>query len=215
MNVKTVGIIGAGKLGVVLAQLALKAGYQVYISGSGDVSKIKLIIETLAPGAVPATNEEVVAKSDVVILALPLRKFRQLPRAVLVNKLVIDATNYWWEVDGPRENILADEQSTSEAVQEFLKEARVVKALNHMGYHDLHDEPRAGGSQGRKAIAIAGDDERDIVKVSALIDSFGFDPLIIGALHEGWRLEAGQPAFGASVSKEKLAELVAKASKTT
>jgi len=214
MQVKTIGIIGAGKLGVVLAQLALKAGYQVYISGSGAVSKIKLIVETLAPEATPATTQEVVAKSDVIILAIPLRNFRQLPKEVLVNKLVIDATNYWWEVDGPREDILKKGQSSSEAVQEFLQEAKVVKAFNHMGYHDLHDEPRASGAEGRKAIAIAGDGEKEVATVVALVDSFGFDPLPIGSLQEGWRLEAGQPAFGANVSKEELGELVFKANKS-
>ncbi len=38
-KIKNVGIIGAGKVGIVLAQLALAAGYHVRISGSGSVQK--------------------------------------------------------------------------------------------------------------------------------------------------------------------------------
>ena len=43
MAIQRVGIIGAGKVGIVLAGLALDAGYTVRLSGSGSVKKIALI----------------------------------------------------------------------------------------------------------------------------------------------------------------------------
>lgn len=49
MAIQRVGIIGAGKVGIVLAGLALDAGYTVRISGSGSVKKIALTIKTLVP----------------------------------------------------------------------------------------------------------------------------------------------------------------------
>lgn len=207
MEVKNIGIIGAGKLGMVLAQLALRAGYRVYISGSGDRNKIALAVDTIAPGAVAATNEEVMKKADAIILALPLSKFRQIPSSLLTGKLVIDATNFWWEVDGARSEILPDKQSSSEAVQEYFSGARVVKALSHMGYHNLHDEAKAAGSAGRKAIAVAGNYTDDVTIVSGIVDNFGFDPVFIGPLAEGRRLEPGSPAFGANEHAEQLRRL--------
>ncbi len=204
----TIGIIGAGKLGIVLAQLAGKAGYRVAISGSGAADTIRLIVETLAPGAVAATNYEVARQSDIIILALPLGKFRQLTPDDFSGKLVIDATNYWWEVDGPRHDILPDSQSSSEAIQEFLPAARVVKALSHMGYHHLHDEARPTGDPARKAIAIAGDYPDDIAIVAKLVDTLGFDPLPIGDLAAGQRLEPGSDAFGADVDIATLRQLL-------
>jgi len=200
------GIIGIGKLGTVLGQLATKAGYTVYIAGSGEPPT--MIVETLVPGAQAVTAAQAADYADVVILAIPLNQYKKLPAKALAGKLVIDATNYWWEIDGPRNDILPTEQSSSEAVQEFLPDARIVKAFNHMGYHDLYDETRPSGAPDRKAIAIAGDNSHDIDTVSYIVDGLGFDPLFIGSLSSGRKLEPGGKAFGADVDTQTLSRLV-------
>jgi predicted dinucleotide-binding enzyme len=205
---KSVGILGAGKVGVVLAQLALKAGYTVYLSGSQSAEKIALTTKILTPGAHAVTNKEAALLGDIVILALPLSKLRTIPKNELRGKLVIDSMNHWGEVDGPREDTVAHSLSSSEAVQQFLNSARVVKALSHMGYHDLHDHAKASSAPGRKAIAIAGNSPADLQRVSHFIDSIGFDPLVIGELSRGTILEPGYPAFGANRDKTSLAGLL-------
>ena len=208
LPVKTVGILGAGKVGVVLAQLALRAGYEVYISSSGGPERIALTVKVLTPGAHATSNTEAAKQGDIVILALPLSKYKTIPKDALADKLVIDAMNHWYEVDGPREDTLSNNESSSEAVQAFLPQSRVIKALSHMGYHELHDGHRAAGDANRKAIAIAGDDEADTVTVAAFVDSLGFDPLVIGDLRAGRKLEPGAPAFGTNLSKEELAHII-------
>lgn len=207
-SLPTLGILGAGKLGITLAQLARRAGYQVMMAASGSPDKIALTVETLAPGASARTSLEVARRADIIILALPLSKFRNLPRAELSGKLVIDAMNHWWAVDGPRHDIIPDDRSSSEAIQDFLTDSRVVKALSHMGYHHLHDYTRTAGSANRRAIAIASDTAADAEIVVRLIDRLGFDPLPIGSLSAGVKLEPGQPAFGANLSLEELNQLI-------
>jgi len=206
----TIGILGAGKVGTVLARLATAAGYRVLIAGSGAVDRIALIVEVMAPDAIATTAEGIVAEADVVILAVPLGKVGSLPLVALsdAHAIVVDATNYWWPVDGILPAFEQTELSSSEIVSNLMPGARLVKTFNHMGYHELDSEARPAGHPDRKALAIASDDPAALVIVAEVVDAMGFDTIDAGALVEGIRFEPGTPAFGATASRVELVAML-------
>ncbi len=73
------GIVGAGKFGTTLARAAIAAGYDVAISGSGPADDIALTVDVLSPGAHATTTADVVRHADVIVLAVPTHRFRELP----------------------------------------------------------------------------------------------------------------------------------------
>jgi predicted dinucleotide-binding enzyme len=203
-----IGILGAGRLGTVLARLAVGAGYPVLIAGSGDPKRVALPIDVLGEGVTAGSSGDVAERATIVILALPLGAYRTIPAEALVGKLVIDAMNYWWEVDGFPDDFTDPLTSSSELVRNHLPRSRVVKAFNHMGYRDLEDEARPIGQVGRKAIGLAGDHADDLDVATRIVDDFGFDPVIVGMLADGIRLEPGTEPFGADVGTQELRDMI-------
>lgn len=204
-NKSVLGILGAGKLGTALARLALDAGYKVNIAGSNQPEKIELIIEVLVPGATAMNSSDVIHQSDMIVLALPLGKVQQIPKSYLNDKIVIDAMNYWWEVDGTQRIPSDPLLSSSEYVAQVLNSSHVVKAFNHMGYHDLEFETH---SSKPKVIAMASDDDISKEAVSTLIKDVGFIPLDLGNLKNGIILEPGHELFGANLEKHEFLEVL-------
>lgn len=192
-----IGILGAGKAGTSIARAAIAAGDDVAIAASGDAERIRLIIEVLVPGATATTAAEAVRDADVVVLAVPMHRFRSVDLSLLAGKIVIDVMNYWEPIDGRIEELADAPEGTSVLVQRAFPGARVVKSLNHLGYHELEEDARPAGAPDRRAVAAASDDEAALATVLAFVDRIGFDPVDAGPLAGGILLEPGSPLFGA------------------
>jgi predicted dinucleotide-binding enzyme len=198
------GIIGAGKVGSVLARQALRSGYRVLVADSGEPARLAMALAYLAPGAEACSAEDLASWADIVHLAIPLAACGSLPIEGLAGKIVIDGMNYWPQLDAPMADFEARPGASSEVVQALLPLSRVVKTLNHLGFHEIEEDARAPGSPGRRAIAMAGDDAGAKAEVAAFLSNLGFDSLDAGDLAQGWRFSPGQPAFGRRLDLEGL-----------
>jgi predicted dinucleotide-binding enzyme len=205
------GILGAGHIGPVIARLALGAGYSVDIAASGDPEDIALITELVVPGARPRWASDAAADADIVVLAMPLHRFLDVDPGRLSGKLVIDAMNYWPASDGRLplfDDLLSEDgaseegpgTSSSEIVARRLAGSTVVKALNHIGYHELEEQARPAGAQDRKAAGVAGDDPGAVEVIAGLVDQIGYDPVRVGGLAAGRVLQPGGPVFGVTLN---------------
>jgi predicted dinucleotide-binding enzyme len=201
-----VGIVGAGKLGMALARAAVAAGYEVAVASSRPAERIALSVEVLAPGAVAATIEEVLDFADVIVLAVPTHRFRQLPGDLFDGKILVDAMNYWPDTDGEDPELAQADGGSSVVVQTHFSAARVVKSLNQLGYHELDEYPRPPGAPDRIAVAAVGDDRLAVRTVMHLLDRLGFDPVDGGPLAKGKLLEPDGSPYAETLSADALAE---------
>lgn len=196
------GVIGAGRLGLAVARLALAAGMTVRVAGSGAAIRTRQVAAMFAPGAEVVDAGERLG-GDVVVLAMPLSAIDDIDPAVLRGAIVIDAMNYWPETDGLRPEFDDPWRPTSTLVADRFADAHVVKALNHVAFRNLEAGAKPAGSPYRIGIGVAGDGAA-LDTVADVVRCLGFDPVVVGSLAESGVLEPRGPVFGVAVPAGQL-----------
>jgi 8-hydroxy-5-deazaflavin:NADPH oxidoreductase len=204
MNVKTIGLIGAGHIGSQLARLAVRHGYDVVVSNSRGPQTLKELVSELGPRARARTPREAAEAGDIVVVTIPLKNIGDLPPAPLAGKIVIDTNNYYPERDGQIAELDEERTTTSELLQRHLPNSKVVKAFNHIYAAELTTHGQPAGTPNRRALAIAGNDAEAKRVVAQLIDQFGFDVVDIGPLSDSWRIQRDTPGYGPRRTAEEL-----------
>lgn len=206
----TLGIIGAGHIGSQIARVAVANGYDVVIANSRGPETLADLIAELGPKARAATAVDAAEAAEVAVVTVPLGAIDQLPADQLAGKIVLDTNNYYFERDGHIEALDKGETTTSEMLQQKLPTSRIAKAFNHIPSGDITTDGTPAGTEGRRALATAGDDAEATDFVTRFYDEAGFDTVNIGPLSESWRVERDRPAY---VVKQTAAELEANLAK--
>jgi 8-hydroxy-5-deazaflavin:NADPH oxidoreductase len=199
-----IGIIGAGRIGGTLARLLVDAGHEVGLSNAHGPESLRAKVMLLGRSACAMTVAQAQDFGDVVVLAIPFGRYREIPPRRLAGKIVIDATNAFPERDGFFPEFI-DGATSSELMQEHLRDARLVKSFNTVRWDCLRAGGRPRGEPDRLAMPLAGDDLMAKRAVAGLIDELGFDPVDAGGLADGGRrLQPGSPLFTAHVTADEV-----------
>ena len=205
-----IGIIGAGHIGGTLTRRLTALGHDVSVANSrGPETLTALTSET---GAKATTVHEAARDKDVVIVTIPEKSVRDLPKDLFANgdrTVVVDTGNYYPQRDG---RIAAIEEGMAESawVAEQLGHP-VVKAFNTIYADHLLKRGRSADQTGRIALPVAGDDQSSKGVVMLLVDELGFDPVDAGTLAESWKQQPGTPVYGADLSAERVTHALADA----
>jgi 8-hydroxy-5-deazaflavin:NADPH oxidoreductase len=187
-DIKRVGIIGAGRIGQVMAQIALRAGREVVIANSRGPESLTSVVEALGDGVSAGTVKDAAA-ADIVVVAVMWPQVGQAVEGLdWEGRIVIDPTNDFDPSD-------LDGRTSSEVVAELVAPARVVKAANTLGAPVLGSDPDQAG--GKRVIFLSGDDAEAKAEVVALFEDAGFFVVDLGGLREGAQMQqVGAPLAG-------------------
>lgn len=193
-DIRSVGIIGAGRIGQVMARIALRAGRQVVIANSRGPETLTAVVEGLGHGVSAGTVADAVAAEIVVVAVM----WADVPQAVdgldRDGRIVIDPTN-----DFDRSDL--DGHTSSEVVANLVAPARIVKAGNTLGAPVLDSDPHQAG--GQRFVFVSGDDAEAKSQVGGLFEDAGYFVVDLGGLREGGQMQQ----FGAPLAGHNLIRL--------
>lgn len=207
-----IGLVGAGNIGGTLATLLLRAGHEVAVSNSRGPETLAGAVAELGPSARAVTAAEAAAFGEVVVVSIPLGRFRELPAEPFAGRVVVDSNNYYPQRDGQIAELDAGEATSTGLLAEHLPGARVVKAFNTISFEHLRDKGRPDApTADRLAVPIAGDDAAAKAVLTDLIDQIGFTAVDTGALADSWRQQPDTPVYGAEAGPAEATALIAQA----
>ena len=182
----TVGVVGAGAIGIAIAGHLARAGIDATISNGRDPASLFALVRNLGPTLRAGSFDEAV-DPEIVFVAVPWLSLPDVLGRVAdwEGRIVIDPTN------PPTASVgmgVLGGRTSSEIVEEMVPGAHLVKAFNTLPAALLGAKPEAAGG-GRRVIFYSGDHVRAKQEVARLIGRIGFAGVDLGTLAAGGRLQ--------------------------
>jgi predicted dinucleotide-binding enzyme len=190
----TLALIGAGRIGSAVGQLAVGAGLEVTVTDAVP-GAAETLAAKLGSRARALAVQDAVASADWILAAIPMHSYRQLPADLLTGKIVVATLNYIPQFDGPLDELESRDITSSELVQEHLAGVYVVKAFNNISAVHIVELARPAGAPDRSALPVGSDHSHATAATVRLLDLLGYDAVDAGTLADSWRYQPPMPAF--------------------
>jgi predicted dinucleotide-binding enzyme len=174
-----IGILGSGQVGQVLASAFLNEGYEVML-GTRNIAKEEVVKwkATNSPGQT-GTFEEAAKFGELLVLttagSVAEEAIKLAGHLHFSGKIVIDTTNPIAKeppVNGVLKYFTSLNDSLMERIQQWLPDAKLVKAFNSVGNALMY---KPGFKGGPPTMFICGNDEEAKKKVTGILRSFGWE----------------------------------------
>ncbi|WP_426030853.1 NADPH-dependent F420 reductase [Caulobacter sp. DWP3-1-3b2] len=205
-----IGILGTGHIGKTLVKRLSAAGHEVKVANSRGPETIDA--DVLSSGAKAVTTQEAVADVEVIILSIPLNRIPEIAPLIAntpEGTVVIDTSNYYPFRDDKIEAIEAGQTESLWVVEQLGRP--IAKAWNAIGSASLANKAAPKGTQGRIALPVAANRDRDREVAMALVEDTGLDAFAAGTLAESWRQQPGAPAYCTDLTREEMGAALAAA----
>ena len=174
-----IAILGAGNVGGTLGKSWAKKGHQVFFGvRHPDDEKTQNLIKEIGDNARAGTNEDAIAFSNIIVLALPWQVVPMVLEANdLSNKIIIDATNPLKPDFSGLE--IGFDTSGAEQVAQWAKGAKVFKSFNQTGWENMENPVYDGKPS---VMLVCGNDNEAKKTVLQLVSDIGFEAIDAGGL---------------------------------
>lgn len=175
-----ISILGAGDVGGTLGKNWANKGHQVFFGvRHPDDDKTQNLIKDIGSNAQAGSNEEAIANSNIIVLALPWQVVPKVLEAAdnLNGKIIIDATNPLTPDFSSLE--IGFDISGAEKVAEWASSAKVFKTFNQTGWENMENPIYDGKAS---AMLVCGDDDEAKKTVLQLVSDIGFEAVDAGKL---------------------------------
>ena len=170
-------IIGAGKIGVALAQIFVRHEIQVGIANTRGPETLSSLTEKLGNNVLAQSLVEA-CTAEVVWLAVPFKAYETVAQQAKdwAGHTIVDVTNAF----GVSQNELGGRYS-SEAVAAAFSGARLVKGFNHLPAEQLG----TGGTDAKQVVFLSSNDPEASSEIAAVTEQLGFAAVQLGRLDQG------------------------------